>query len=332
MVRAAIRASETVCNHFGSSHFLFERARCFSRSRAFLVLSCQVSATQFCSFPFFLMARVSDGTDVPVSPVPASSSNMESPNGSLPDLEGAKRVKARVTALETGAASSSGGPDSARSWNTLGHSDGSTATGSLRSHGPGSSDDNRNTRRRLDTFSSPEDDHARSAVLLRFPCEQHHTEVTNWINNVWEKSNIPAYNKLVRIHCKTFSLSVRLAFETRAKCQDIVARYKDDCIPAKLIVHFCQSRTNIAVRQSKSLEDREVGKQFAPVWKVLTQVPSLSLHLTSVHKLSASRIAETAWENQCSNLLRSAHSWFFFFLQQVISQASHLAQDRTANV
>ena len=34
------------------------------------------------------MARASDGTDVPVSPVPASSSNMGSPNGSLPDLEG----------------------------------------------------------------------------------------------------------------------------------------------------------------------------------------------------------------------------------------------------
>ena len=28
-----------ICSHFGSSHFLFERARCFSRSQAFLVLS-----------------------------------------------------------------------------------------------------------------------------------------------------------------------------------------------------------------------------------------------------------------------------------------------------
>ena len=46
----------------------------------------QVSTTQFCSFSFFLMARASDGTDVPVSPVPASSSNMGSPDGSLPDL------------------------------------------------------------------------------------------------------------------------------------------------------------------------------------------------------------------------------------------------------
>ena len=33
------------------------------------------------------MARVSDGTNVPISPAPASSSNMGSPNGSLPDLE-----------------------------------------------------------------------------------------------------------------------------------------------------------------------------------------------------------------------------------------------------
>ena len=34
------------------------------------------------------MARTSDRTDVPDSPLPASSSNMGSPNGSLPDLEG----------------------------------------------------------------------------------------------------------------------------------------------------------------------------------------------------------------------------------------------------
>ena len=47
----------------------------------------QVSTTQFCSFPSFLMASANDGTDVPVSPLPASSSNMGSPNGSLPDLE-----------------------------------------------------------------------------------------------------------------------------------------------------------------------------------------------------------------------------------------------------
>ena len=62
------------------------------------------------------------------------------------------RLLARVTTLETNATSVSSGSSSARSWNILGQSDGSTATGSLESHGPGSSDDNRNTRRRLDTF------------------------------------------------------------------------------------------------------------------------------------------------------------------------------------
>ena len=142
----------------------------------------QVSTTQICSFSSFLMARASDGTDVPVSPLPASSSNMGSPDGFLPELAGTGyrattmeekineiyshlplfmqntfRIKncaqmlsqtvaiqsakitnvekivgsllARVTTLETGAASGSSGPDSARSWNILGHSDGSTATG-----------------------------------------------------------------------------------------------------------------------------------------------------------------------------------------------------------
>ena len=75
-------------------------------------------------------------------------------------------LEARDAALKAGAASVfSSGPGSARSWNVLGHSDGSTATGSLGSHGPGSSDYDRNTRRRLDTFSSPEDEQARSATF-----------------------------------------------------------------------------------------------------------------------------------------------------------------------
>ena len=34
------------------------------------------------------MARASDGTDVPISPLLASSSNMGSPDGSLPELDG----------------------------------------------------------------------------------------------------------------------------------------------------------------------------------------------------------------------------------------------------
>ena len=43
------------------------------------------------------MARVSDGTNVPISPAAASSSNMGSPNGSLPDLE---RTGYRASTME----------------------------------------------------------------------------------------------------------------------------------------------------------------------------------------------------------------------------------------
>ena len=74
-------------------------------------------------------------------------------------------LMARVTSLETNAASGSSSLDSARTWKMLGQSNGSTATGSLGSHGPGSSDDSSETRR------SPVDEHARSAALLRFPFE-----------------------------------------------------------------------------------------------------------------------------------------------------------------
>ena len=75
--------------HFGSRHFLFERALCFFL-RHDLSWFClvQVSTTQFCSFKSFLMARVSNGTEVSVSPALASSSNLGSPIGSIPDREG----------------------------------------------------------------------------------------------------------------------------------------------------------------------------------------------------------------------------------------------------
>ena len=64
-------------------------------------------------------------------------------------------------------------------------------------------------------------------------------------------------------------MSARLKFETRTKCQDFVARYKDDGIPYEIDSPFCCAKTTITVRQSQSLEDWEIGKQFAPLWRVL---------------------------------------------------------------
>ena len=71
-------------------------------------------------------------------------------------------LTARMCKSETWAATTSNVFGLARPWPSLEQVDGSTAAGS---HGPGSSYDNRNTRRRLDSFSSTDDENARSAVF-----------------------------------------------------------------------------------------------------------------------------------------------------------------------
>ena len=156
------------------------------------------------------MASADDGSDVPTSLMPGTSSNCGSPNGSGPDLDGmghrsidaqfkelrdiflplargfadfdnhvktlseaagmatsriasveqtvnalsskmasfaaleqsvstltenVSALTARICKIETNATSVSSGSDSARSWNVLGHSNGSTLAGSLGSHG-----------------------------------------------------------------------------------------------------------------------------------------------------------------------------------------------------
>ena len=174
----------------------------------------QVSTTQFCSFPAFLMARVSDGTNVPIPPAQASSSNFGSPNGSGSDLDGmgtrsgsttdeeldvllskfvhfetqiAKMEQnfstftARLCKVETYAASASNKSGSARSWSSLEQVDGSTAAGSH-------AQDHLMTTGTRDAGlifpPNPADEHPRSAVVLRFPYEQYHTGITKWINTL----------------------------------------------------------------------------------------------------------------------------------------------------
>ena len=62
----------------------------FLRHELFWFCLVQVSTTQFCCFPPFLMARIDDASDrpVPPSPVQLTSSKFGSPNGSVPDVDG----------------------------------------------------------------------------------------------------------------------------------------------------------------------------------------------------------------------------------------------------
>ena len=74
---------------------------------------------------------------------------------------------------------------------------------------------------------------------------------------------------LVTIQWKAGSTSVRLVFESRAKCKDFVVRYKENGIPYEIDCPFCNTKTTFTVSQSKTTEDREIGKRFAHLWREL---------------------------------------------------------------
>ena len=102
------------------------------------------------------MSRVSDGTNVPIPPARAYSSNFGSLHGSESDRDGMgtrpgsttdEKLDALLSKFAHLEAHIAQIPGWARSWPSLEQLDGSTAAGS---HGPGSSSDPRNTRLRHD--------------------------------------------------------------------------------------------------------------------------------------------------------------------------------------
>ena len=131
-----------------------------------------------------------------------------------------------------------------------------------------------------------------------------------------DESSMQAFHKPVRNHCKAVSVSVRLVSETRAKSQHFVVREKDDGFSDAIDSPFCCTKTNIIVRQSKSIEDRRIRKtifrrcvekrltssKFSSLME-MTKVHSSSLRWTLARKSSASKIAETELENRCKHLL-----------------------------
>ena len=86
------QSQEGLCtdrSHFGSRAISCSNVRgVFPVHERFWFGLVQVSTTQFCSSPLVFMASVNDGSDVPISPMPGTSSNYGSPSGSGPDLDG----------------------------------------------------------------------------------------------------------------------------------------------------------------------------------------------------------------------------------------------------
>ena len=106
--------------------------------------------------------------------------------------------------------------------------------------------------------------------LFQFPCEQCYAGESVWLKKFLATTNMLTHSMPDRIHCKTVCTSARLVFETRVKCQDCVARFKDDGLPCTVDSPFRNTSATVMVRQSKSPEDRETGKRFAPLWKALS--------------------------------------------------------------
>ena len=186
--------------------------------------------------------------------------------------------------------------------------------------------------------------------LLQFPCEQFHAGVSTWFDKFLATADIPAANRPIKIHFKRGSRSARLVFETRAKCREFVVRFKDDGVQCLYIM----------VRQSKSQDDREIGKRFAPLWNALSKIKNLQ-ELFPESDIEGNFIVPSLdVRAQVLNIYDRRHGgWKHVFklappghdqmfattaprvcephisddeLRQVICQASPLAQNRTANV
>ena len=195
----------------------------FLRHELFWFCLVQVFTTQSCCFPPVLMARIDDASDRPVPPSPEqlSPSNLDSPNGSGPDLDAmaAAQLMSSSKRFENYCYHSHGALRITKATSRPSPTLWSFVHPGLPilnrpsvpflprwpqnfSKSPGSSDDHRNTRRRLDTFSNTEDENVRSAVVLQFPCEQVHAGMSTWLNKFWATTNVPSFNKPIRIHCK----------------------------------------------------------------------------------------------------------------------------------
>ena len=78
---------------------------------------------------------------------------------------------------------------------------------------------------------APKMNNRRSAVLLRFPCEQYHKGITKWINNLWEESNVPARTtSLSEFIAKQVLCRSGLLLKHEPNVKTLLFGYKDDGI------------------------------------------------------------------------------------------------------
>ena len=170
-------------------------------------------------------------------------------------------VAARVAALEAGAASVSSGCDSARYRNVLGHSDGSTAQDHLMT---------------TETQDADLMLHQTPLMNMREVPSCYGSHVNSTTLQLRSGSILfgkgPTYlptKNLSQFIARQVPCRPGLYSKQEPNLKTLLPDIKMMVSPMKLTVPFCCVKTTITVRQAKSLEDREIGKRFAPLWRVL---------------------------------------------------------------
>ena len=220
---------------------------------------------------------------------------------------------ARVTSLETNATSGSSSPDSTRSWNMLGQSTRSTATGSLGSHGPGSSSDNRQdadlilpqallmNMREVASYDSRANNTTKGlqsgSMLsvkkptclptegqLQFTAKQVPRRSSLYLNH---EPNVKIVLSDIKIVASPMRLTVPFATPEQLVLSANLRQLKTERLANNL--HLCGESCLTSLKFSSLRE--------------MTKVHLSSQRSTLAHISSASKIEEMELENQCSNLL-----------------------------
>ena len=176
-----------------------------------------------------------------------------------PDLQ-------RWCKVETYAASASNVSGSARSWPSLEQVDGSTAAGSQDHLMITETHDE-------DLILSPAPKMNNHEVLSYFAFLANNTSKGLQSGSIhfgknpicWRVTNMSEFIAK-QVPCRS-----DLFLKHEANAKTLLLDLRMMVFPYEIDSPFCSAKTTITVRQSRSIEDREIGKQFAPLWKVLAE-------------------------------------------------------------
>ena len=137
--------------------------------------------------------------------------------------------------------------------------------------------------------------------MLRFPCEQYHTEITNWISNLWETSYIPPYINLSELIAKQVPCQPGLYSKQEPSVRTLWPDIKMMVSLTKLIVLFAKAEPISLSASPSHLKTRKLENNFAPPQRLLEHFPEGDDAGAFIVPALDAR-SQVVLENLCSNL------------------------------